>query len=91
MSAWEQDQEIVPSYELEEVWVHVTRVPPGFRKYLVLWALGTVVGSTLDVDMLTYRKKGIVRVKVAILDKTQLPLTTNLVFAKKKGMILPLH
>jgi len=77
------DQEIVPSYELEEVWVHVTRVPPGFRKYLVFWALGTVVGSTLDVDMLTNRKKGIVRVKVAILDKTQLPLTTDLVFGIK--------
>jgi len=30
--------------------------------------------------MLTYIKKGIIRVKVGILDKSQLPLTTNLVF-----------
>jgi len=30
--------------------------------------------------MYTYRKMGIIRVKVGILDKSQLPLTTNLVF-----------
>jgi len=70
----------VPSFELEEVWVHITGVPHTYRHYLVFWALGTVIGATIEVDMLTYRKKGVIRVKVGMLDKSQLPHTTVLVF-----------
>ncbi|KAG2543544.1 hypothetical protein PVAP13_9NG752108 [Panicum virgatum] len=82
ISVWQQDQDIIPAYELDEVWVHITGVPPSYRHYLVFWALGTVIGATLDVDMLTYRKTGVIRVKVGILNKGQLPLTTNMVFGK---------
>jgi len=82
ISVWQQDQDIIPAYELDEVWVHITGVPPSYRHYLVFWALGTVIGATLDVDMLTYRKTGVIRVKVRILNKGQLPLTTDLVFGK---------
>ena len=32
VSAWEQDQEIVPSYELEEVWVHVSKSATWFQE-----------------------------------------------------------
>ena len=82
ISVWQQDQDIIPAYELDEVWVHITGVPPSYRHYLVFWALGTVIGATPDVDMLTYRKTGVIRVKVGILNKGQLPLTTDLVFGK---------
>jgi hypothetical protein len=47
---------------------------------LAFWELGTVIGVTLEVDMLTYRKKGVIRVRVGMLDKRRLPLTTDLVF-----------
>ena len=80
VSVWQHNQDIIPTYELEEVWVHITRVPHAYRNYLVFWALGTVIGTTQEVDMYTYRKMGIIRVKVGILDKSQLPLTTDLVF-----------
>lgn len=63
--------------------MHITVVPHGFRHYLIFWAFGTVVGSTIEVDMLTYRKMGIVRVKVGLLDKSQLPLTTDLFFVRQ--------
>jgi hypothetical protein len=62
------------------IWVHITGVPPTHRHYLDFWALGNVIGATLEVDMLTYRKKGVIRVKVGMLDINQLPHTTNLVF-----------
>ena len=77
---WQHNHDIIPTYEPEEVWVHITRVPHVYRNYLVFWALGTVIGTTREVDMYTYRKMGIIRVKVGILDKSQLPLTTDLVF-----------
>jgi hypothetical protein len=75
VSAWQLDQDIVPAYELDEVWVHITNVPHKYRHYLVFWALGTKIGATGEFDMLTYRKKGIIRVKVVIMDRNCLPLT----------------
>jgi hypothetical protein len=45
-SEWSEGQDAVPSYELETVWLHIS-----------LWAVGTVVGSTMQVDMYTFRKK----------------------------------
>ena len=80
VSVWQHNQDIIPTYELEEVWVHITKVPHAYRNYLVFWALGTVIGTTREVDMYTHIKMGIIRVKVGILDKSQLPLTTDLVF-----------
>jgi len=38
-------------------------------------------------DLNTYRKMGIIRVKVGLLDKSQLPLTTDLVFGTEGYLI----
>jgi hypothetical protein len=56
-SEWSEGQDAVPSYELETVWLHITGIPHPWRHYLSLWAVGTVVGSTMQVDMYTFRKK----------------------------------
>jgi len=80
VSVWQNDQDIAPTYELEEVWVHITWAPHAYRHYLVFWAVGTVIGATLEVDMLTYRMKGVIKVKSGMLDKCQFPHTTDLVF-----------
>ncbi|WVZ94897.1 hypothetical protein U9M48_040728 [Paspalum notatum var. saurae] len=82
ISEWQNASSIPQSYKLDEVWVHISGVPHAWRHYLVFWAIGTVVGATLDIDMLTYRKKGVIRVLVGVLDKTKLPFTTDLVFGK---------
>ena len=50
VSVWHHNQDITPTYELEEAWVHITRVPHAYRNYLVFWALGTVIGNTREVD-----------------------------------------
>jgi len=87
VSVWQNNHDIIPKYELEDVWVHITGVPHAYRHYLVFWAVGTVIGATLEVDMLTYRKKGVVRVKVGMLDKSQLPHTTDLVFGTEGYLV----
>ena len=51
VSVWHNNQDITPTYELEEAWVHITRV------------------------------------KVGLLDKSQLPLTTDLVFGTEGYLI----
>jgi len=87
VSVWQNNHDIIPKYELEDVWVHITGVPHAYRHYLVFWAVGTVIGATLEVDMLTYRKKGVIRVKVGMLDKSQLPHTTDLVFGTEGYLV----
>jgi hypothetical protein len=79
-SEWKDGQEAVPSYELEVVWLHITGIPHFWRHYLSFWAVGTVVGSTLQVDMHNFRRKGVVCVQVGVLNKDKFPYTTDLVF-----------
>jgi hypothetical protein len=81
-SEWSEDQDAVQSNGLETVWMHITGIPHPWRHYLSLWAVGTVVGSTMQVDMYTFRKKGVVRVQVGVLNKDKFPYTTDLVFGK---------
>jgi hypothetical protein len=80
---WKEGEDPSPAYELDLVWLHITGVPYAWRHYLTFWALGTVIGSTQQVDMHTYRQKGVVRVQVGILNRDQFPYTTDLVFGTK--------
>jgi hypothetical protein len=48
--------------------VHVDGVPDSVRHFLGLWAVGSLIGSTLDVDLYSLRRQGIVRILVAMRD-----------------------
>ncbi|WVZ91067.1 LOW QUALITY PROTEIN: hypothetical protein U9M48_037287 [Paspalum notatum var. saurae] len=61
VSEWRTDGIVEPIYHLDDAWIHVTGVPHNWRHYLVFWALGSVIGYIEEVDMLTYRQKGIIR------------------------------
>ncbi|EEE51659.1 hypothetical protein OsJ_32978 [Oryza sativa Japonica Group] len=65
---WKTTDELIPAYELDEVWVHVSGVPSPWHHYLAFWALGCVIGATQEVDMLTYRRTGVIRVKISEVD-----------------------
>lgn len=56
--------------ELTPIWVHVTGVPHTVRHFLGLWDVGTLIGKTLDVDLLTLRRRGIIRILVGMRDLT---------------------
>lgn len=82
ISEWQEAGDVIPSYELDMAWVHVTGVPHAWRHYLGFWALGSVIGATEEVDMLTFRKLGVIRIKVGIMDREHFPFTTDVVFGK---------
>ena len=61
-------EEIPNRFELIPVWVHVHGVPHALRHFLGLWAVGSVIGATLDVDLLCLRRRGIVKIQVGVLN-----------------------
>jgi len=59
----------VVKFQLPEVWVQVGGIPPQLRKnYLILWAVGTLIGATQMVDMIFTRAGDLARIKVAVLE-----------------------
>jgi hypothetical protein len=59
---------------LPEVWVRVSGLPSDVRTdYLSLWAVGTLFGKTLDVDMAYTRKNKVPRTKIGCLDYKLIP------------------
>ncbi|XP_044455258.1 uncharacterized protein [Triticum aestivum] len=64
-SEWKVE-EVSSILPLQLVWVHVTGVPPPLRHFLGLWAVGSVIGATQDVDLVCLRRHGIVRIQVAV-------------------------
>lgn len=50
-SEWKDDD--IPSYfALDSVWVHVYAVPHGLRHFMGIWAIGSPIGLTQDVELL---------------------------------------
>jgi hypothetical protein len=50
------------------VWVHVEGVPHTVRHFLDLWAVGSLIGTTLDVDLFSLQNLGGVRILVAMME-----------------------
>lgn len=61
-------QDIQHKSELKPVWVHVEGVPYTVRHFHGLWAVGTLLGVPLDVDLVTLRSRGVVRIHVAMVN-----------------------
>jgi hypothetical protein len=54
VSSWVH-QDVKPEFVMDPVWVHVDGVPDFVRHFLVLWAVGSLIGTTLDVDLFYLR------------------------------------
>jgi hypothetical protein len=65
-------QDVPHSFELQPVWVHVDGVPHTVRHFLGLWAVGSLIGTTLDVDLVSLRSLGVVRILVAMMEPKNL-------------------
>ena len=72
-------EEVTSVLPLQPVWVHVTGVPPPLRHFLGLWAVGSVIGATQDVDLVSLRRHGIVRIHMAVHSLN--------IFSKKDGSV----
>jgi hypothetical protein len=50
---WQPKEEGFP---LQRVWIRTFRLPEKLRESSILWALGSMLGSTQTVDMVTSSK-----------------------------------
>jgi hypothetical protein len=71
VSTW-QREDILPEFVMEPAWVHVEGVPYTIRHFHGLWALGYLIGTTLDVDLVSLRSQGVVRILIAMRDLSAL-------------------
>jgi hypothetical protein len=49
------------------VWFHVEGVPHTLRHFLGLWVVGSLGGKTVDVDLMSLRRRVVIRIQVAML------------------------
>jgi hypothetical protein len=54
VSIWKA-QDVPHKFELQPTWVHVDGVPHTVRYFPGLWAVGSLIGTTLDVDLVSLR------------------------------------
>jgi hypothetical protein len=67
VTSWKRD-DIAPLFVMEPAWIHVDGVPHTVRYFHGLWAVGSLIGSTLDVDLVSLRSQGVVRILIAMRD-----------------------
>jgi hypothetical protein len=67
---WQPEEE---GHPLPRVWIRIHRLSAKLREFSVLWALGSMLGATQSVDMVTSSRKNYGRVEVAVLNVDLLP------------------
>ena len=73
---WHEKEE---GFLLPKVWVRVRCIRELLREFLILWAVGSLLGSTQTVDMETTRKSEFGRIMVAVLDLKLIPRKLDVV------------
>jgi hypothetical protein len=66
-------------YALPKVWVQFTRLPPHLCDYLVIWAVGSILGITKDVDMMFTQRFDTSRMQVLVMNPNLIPYSVNVV------------
>jgi hypothetical protein len=85
---WKQEEEGLP---LQRVWIRIYRLPHKLREFSVLWALGSMLGATQSVDMISSLRTDYVRVEVAILNIDPLPENIDTVVIGDGMFSLPIR
>ncbi|CAO2148765.1 unnamed protein product [Urochloa humidicola] len=66
-------------YELPKTWIQFSGLPKELREFEVLWAVGSILGITKDVDMVFTRRYDISRIKMMVLDPSLIPQSVDVV------------
>jgi hypothetical protein len=67
ISKWET-HDIQPKFDLPQLWVHVEGVPHTVRHFHGSWDIGSLLGTTVDVDLPTMYNLNVVRILVAMMN-----------------------
>lgn len=60
-------------YVIPKVWVQCKGLPSELREYLIICAVGSILGITKVIDMLFTRRYEIARLQVLVLDPSLIP------------------
>jgi hypothetical protein len=64
---------------MRKVWVQMTRLQSELRDFLIIWAVGTILGVTKDVDMNFTRQFNRPRMQILVLDPALIPISVDVV------------
>jgi hypothetical protein len=64
---------------IRKVWVQMSRLPSELRDFLTIWAVGTILGVTKDVDMVFTQQYNRARRQVLVLDPALIPTSVDVV------------
>jgi hypothetical protein len=70
---------IVKSNVLPKVWIQFTGLPSHLQDYLIIWAVGSIMGVAKEVDMEFTRLHGISRIQVMVMNPNLIPQAVNIV------------
>jgi hypothetical protein len=59
--------------EIDKVWVQFRGLPNEFKEFLIIWAIGTILGVPRAIDTVFTKSIGRARLKVAMLDPRLIP------------------
>jgi hypothetical protein len=66
----------------------VTNLPAILREYVILWALGTLLGVTQEVDMVTTRASNFGWFAVAVLEPDAIPTKLDVIIGNRYFQLL---
>jgi hypothetical protein len=67
---------------LPKVWVQFNGLPSELCDFVIIWAVGSILGITKDVDMVFTRKHEICRMQVLVLDPNLIPQFVDVVIGE---------
>jgi hypothetical protein len=74
---WMVDNEV--KFVLSRVWIQFTGLLEHIRDYLIIWAVGSILGVTKDADIAFTRCHGTSRVQVLVMNPNLIPQMVNIV------------
>jgi hypothetical protein len=69
-------------HAMSKVWVQMTGLPSELRDFNMIWAIGTILGVTKDVDMKFTREHDRARLQVLVLDPSIIPQSVDVVIGE---------
>uniref|UniRef100_A0A804M0Q9 DUF4283 domain-containing protein n=1 Tax=Zea mays TaxID=4577 RepID=A0A804M0Q9_MAIZE len=80
---FEEKQSEKPCKVVNSYWVQVMGIPLAYRTFPTIWAVGSLLGTSIDVDMKHTRQFEVGRVQVMILDANLIPSTVEVVIGEE--------
>ncbi|KAL5648166.1 hypothetical protein ACJX0J_042521, partial [Zea mays] len=80
---FEEKQSEKPCKVVNSYWVQVVGIPLVYRTFPTIWVVGSLLGTSIDVDMKHSRQFEVGRVQVMILDANLIPSTVEVVIGEE--------